>query len=133
MVIGSATTNLWGLVFGYMSNARYGGAANGGTITYQYLRDIRDPANPKSVRIAGILFQQNNYIVVDWEPVAGVPDPNWPPFTNKLQINGGTTYNFTSAAAAGVDLPNLGKYVVIGNTLPWNSATVGNTVNLAFI
>ncbi|MNL02939.1 hypothetical protein D3C87_1234600 [compost metagenome] len=55
------------------------------------------------------------------------------PFTNKLKINGGTTYDFTTAASAGFTAPNTGKYLIVGaGAFNWQSV-IGGTVNLEFV
>lgn len=133
MTIGSISTSTLGTMYGYAQNARYFAANDSGASTFQYLRDIRDPANPKTVRFAGLFYQQNAYLVLGWEPVAMAPTADMLPFTNKLKINGGATYDFTSAATAGFTTPNVGKYLSVGaGAFNWQSV-IGGTVNLEFV
>lgn len=133
MTIGSTPTSTLGTMYGYTSTPRYFGAVDAGAMTFQYLRDIRDPANPKTVRFAGLFYQQNAYLVLGWEPVAMAPTADMLPFTNKLKINGGTIYDFTSAPAAGFTSPNVGKYLSVGaGAFNWQSV-IGGTVNLEFV
>lgn len=133
MTIGGAVaTGGYGTCYGYTSDPHYLGMGNAGALSYTYLRDIRDPANPKIVRIADIIIQQQNYLVLGWEPLAGVPDPSWPAFTWKMMVNGGTVYDFSAGSTPSISAPCVGRYLIAGN-LPWNSGTVGQYISLAFV
>lgn len=133
MTIGAApAVDPYGTCYGYTSDPHYLSMGNTGNLSSKFLRDIRDPANPKTVRIADIIIQQGNYLVLGWEPVAGVPDPSWPPFTWKMKVNGGTVYDFTNATSPSISAPCIGRYLITG-ALPWHSGTVGQYVPLEFV
>lgn len=133
MTIGAAVADPpYGTCYGYTSDPHYLGMGDAGALSYKYLRDMRDPANPKIVRIADIILQQATYMVVGWEPIAGVPDPSWPQFTWKMMVNGGTIYDFTNGSATSISAPCEAKYLITGE-VGWNSGTVGQTVQITFV
>jgi len=123
----------YGTCYGYTSDPHYLGMGDSGSITYKYLRDVRVPASPAIVRIADITYQQANYLIFGWEPIAGTPDPSWPQFTTKMKINGGTIYDFgANGSTPSISAPCTGKYITVTG-LPWDAAHVGNTVNISFV
>lgn len=134
MTIGAAAASgPYGICYGYTSDPHYLGMGDAGSLSFQYLRDVRDPANPKIVRIADIIMQQSAYLVIGWEPIAGIPDPSWPAFTWKMVVNGTDIYDFTGGGVPSIAAPCTGRYLTVGNTIPWNAGTVGQTVNIRFV
>lgn len=115
-----------GTLVGYVNNMRYGEVSTCGTLGYQLFRDIRVPANPVTIRIVGIVQQQSSYIVIAWETVPGTPaTTDMPPFTWKMRVNGTTTYDFTSAPAAGTNAPSISRYL---NVAPGWSTNQDKTI-----
>lgn len=115
MVTGTTTSNSGaGVLVGYVNNMRYGEQSTCGTVSHTLFRDIRNPANPVTVRLLGLVRQQSSYIVLAWETVPGTPATSeMPPFTLKLRVNGTTTYDFTSAPVAGTSAPTVSRYLTI--------------------
>lgn len=133
MTVGAIPTgNGYGTCYGYTSDPHYLQMGDGGDLSYKFLRDIRDPANPKIVRIADIVMQQGTYLVLGWEPIAGVPDPSWPPFTWKMMLNNGTIYNFEGGGIPSISPPCQARYLSAGNA-GLTAAAVGQQFSVAFV
>lgn len=111
MLSGSTTTGVAGALVGYVNNIQYGEATSCGTVTYTLYRDIRDPANPKTVRLAGIFSQSSRYFVFVWEPLPAIPATlDMPPFTLVMKVDG-VIVDFTNAPVSGAGAPMDSRYL----------------------
>lgn len=129
IVNGTTTATGIGTLVGYTNNMRYKEQANVGSISSQLFRDVRT-ATVTTVRLIGLVSQgPNSYLVLAWQADSTPPDEaTMPPFTHRLQLDGGTIYNFTSAPAAGTTSPTVSKYLTVN--VAW---AVGQTHTFAFV
>lgn len=110
-IAGKATSSTAGPLVGFAQDMRYG-APDMGVLSRNLFRDIRDPANPKIIRLAGVVNQGSRHIVLAWQEMPGVPTGDMPIFTWVLNLSG-TIYNFQGRPRAGTAAGIIGYYITI--------------------
>lgn len=110
---GSTTSSTAGALQGYSRPGWYNATAPAGTIETDLFVDRRDAANPKTIRLMGLVNQTNNYVVIGWKDEPTIPpSPTMPNFHGYLKING-RTFNLSQGTRPGVQSGYNGLYWTI--------------------
>lgn len=114
-VSGTTTAGVAGTIIGYSRPGWYNAATPIGSIQTDLFVDRRDPANPKTIRLMGIVQQQNSYIVIGWKNEPTIPpSPTMPSMQGSLKILG-KTFTLSSGTRPGVQAGHDGLYWTVPN------------------
>lgn len=121
---GATTSSTAGGLQGYSRPGWYNAATPAGTIQTDLFVDRRDAANPKTIRLMGIVNQGGNFLVIGWKLEPTIPpSAMMPSMSGSLRING-YALALIGGAHPGVEPGNDGLYwagvqgagILAGNT-----------------
>ena len=116
-VAGTTTSSGAGTLYGYCRPGWYNAAVPAGNIQTDLFVDRRDPANPKTIRLMGIVQQGVSYIVIGWKPEPSIPPSDtMPDFKGSLRIFG-KVFPLSTGVLPGIQAGYGGLY--------WTTPNVG--------
>lgn len=112
---GATTSNGAGSLIGYSRPGWYNAAVPAGTIATDLFVDRRNPANPKTIRLMGIVQQQGAYVVIGWKLEPTIPpSPTMPSMQGSLRIFG-KVFPLATGTLPGVQAGYDGLYWTVTN------------------
>lgn len=104
-----------GVLTGYSRPGWYNAATPCGSIVTDLFVDRRVPANPKTIRLMGVVKQGSGFIVIGWKLEPGIPPTTaMPSMQGSLKIFG-YTLSLASGSRPGVEAGTDGLYWTVAS------------------